>query len=741
MRFSQCAVVLVLTTLLSNNNSVDAFVRPQPPLSYVAYKTNLKYKILDPSKNEGRITTEAYDSSSSSTQMQAGSGIGFGAGDNLSNPNAGGPQKEYKSELVDRWEKEQASKGGGGGGFGSGASGVPGFGAPGSMPASGAGSSSSSPPPSGGFGSGAGGVPGFGAPGSMPASGSSSSSSSPGGFGSGAGGVPGFGAPGSMPPASGAGSSSSFSSPTAGTAPPFNPSSSGGGSGFGSTPGMSGGGMTSPPPMGGSSGAGFSSVPGGGSGFGSTPGMSGGGMSPPMGGGSTFTPPPPPPMSTNMPPPMSMGTTNMPPPMNTNMPPPQSMNNNDPNAQQQNQQQQNNAATPVYTQEPGSNGVDLDTTTTTADTLDIPVYNDFDDPAAMMMDDPYLDDIIVDDPRDDFDDRREGYEMELDERRGRRQQAAQQQDELDETRLLLEENRRLKEQLMRARREGVDDLPYEGRLVANTDAELLAYQREQEQSSPSYGIEMRRSRKRAQDVRREHDWDAKEALLEGNFALPGEKLIQGQTLLTWSFMSPAIQRVQCYLSTEGRPIDAQVELWDGPDNIPHKMSVYTESGYEHPFNAIIATPGGWNTLAVRNTGSMDFPLKGYCEAVDPREPTLGYIDPTDARTQGPQTVQGGALRSYTFDASVASIQILIKTQGRPIQCKIELIQGPNNNKQVIDLYTQNGRTYPFYAILETLGRGSVVRIINEAPVEFPITATAAPYKINFQNDDISPTIR
>lgn len=460
-------------------------------------------------------------------------------------------------------------------------------------------------------------------------------------------------------------------------------------------------------------------------------------------GGSSSMPPPmssssmPPPMNTFTPP--STGGSGFPPPQTSTMPPmnsmPPPMMPTDPNAAggQNNNNNNQQQAGPVYTQEPGTNGLDLDTNT--PELLDMPVYNEYDDadiPGGVV--DEY------DDPRDDFDDRRAGYEMELEERQALREEQDLLQAEEDETLSLMEENRRLKEQLMRAR-QGGDTLPYEGRLVARTDEELRNYQREQEQSSPHYGIEMRRARKRAQDIQRRHDWDAKNALLEGNFELPGEKLIQGQTLLTWSFMSPAIRRVQCYLSTEGRPIDAQVELWDGPDNIPHKMKVYTESGYEHPFNAIIQTPGGWNTLAVKNTGSMDFPLKATCEGVDPREPTLGYIDPTDARTQGPQTVQGGALRSYTFDASVSSIQLLIKTQGRPIQCKIELIQGPNNNKQVIDLYTQNGQTYPFYAILETLGRGSVIRIINEAPIEFPITATAAPYKISYRNDDVLPTIR
>eukprot|EP00546_Thalassionema_frauenfeldii_P003462 CAMPEP_0178938352 /NCGR_PEP_ID=MMETSP0786-20121207/26282_1 /TAXON_ID=186022 /ORGANISM="Thalassionema frauenfeldii, Strain CCMP 1798" /LENGTH=724 /DNA_ID=CAMNT_0020617059 /DNA_START=337 /DNA_END=2511 /DNA_ORIENTATION=+ len=724
MKFPPLAVELVLLLLSSTPSTTDAFVVTQRPN---VGATRLKYKIIDP--NAGG------SSSSSSSSMNAGSGIGFGAGDNLSaNNNNGGGEKEYKSELVARWEKEQAQKNGGGGGggtsgnqFGSGAGGVPGFGAP-SSPSGGGGGGNA-------FGSGASGVPGFGAP--SAASSSSSSSSSSNAFGSGAGGVPGFGAPGGTNPTISSGSSSSSSSswqsPTASTATSsFSP---------GSSSNSMGGGMS--PPMGSSSSSSSNSMGGG-----MSPPMGsssmGGGMSPPMGGGMS------PPMgSSSMGGGMSTGGGFTPPPSNTNMPPP--MGSSMPPLSNTGAATSTvNSNGPVYTQEPGTNGLDLDTST--PDTMDMPVYNDYDEGAD--VDDPYLDELVdvpddYVDPRDDFDDRRAGYEMELLEEEEARARAREEEEDVlrrrdDETLNLMEENRRLKEQLMRASRgrRGAESssLPYEGRLVARTDADLRQYQQEQEESSPHYGIELRR-RKRAQQIQRRQDYDAKLALLEGNFELPGERLIQGQTLLTWSFMSPAIRRVQCHLATEGRPIDAQVELWDGPDNVPHKMSIYSESGYEHPFNAIVQTPGGWNTLAVKNTGSMDFPLKANCEAVDPNEPTLGFIDPTDARTQGPQTVQGGALRSYTFDASVASVQILIKTQGRPIQCKIELIQGPNNNKQVMEVYTQNGQTYPFYAIVETLGRGSVIRIINEAPMEFPIIATAAPYKISFQNDNVLPTIR
>eukprot|EP00548_Thalassiothrix_antarctica_P017672 CAMPEP_0194194818 /NCGR_PEP_ID=MMETSP0154-20130528/75775_1 /TAXON_ID=1049557 /ORGANISM="Thalassiothrix antarctica, Strain L6-D1" /LENGTH=259 /DNA_ID=CAMNT_0038919281 /DNA_START=1 /DNA_END=780 /DNA_ORIENTATION=+ len=168
------------------------------------------------------------------------------------------------------------------------------------------------------------------------------------------------------------------------------------------------------------------------------------------------------------------------------------------------------------------------------------------------------------------------------------------------------------------------------------------------------------------------------------------------------------------------------------------MRIYVENGATRPFNAVMETPRGPNTVAVRNIGQLEFPMAAQIEAVSAAGP-LGDMERID---HGPMTIQGGALRTYPFDPNVDSVQILLKTDGRPLNSRIELLQGPNNNKQVIELYTEDGLDRPFYAIIETPGSGNVVRIVNTATVEFPLTCSVGAYRHSEKDsfDEMQPVI-
>jgi hypothetical protein len=179
-----------------------------------------------------------------------------------------------------------------------------------------------------------------------------------------------------------------------------------------------------------------------------------------------------------------------------------------------------------------------------------------------------------------------------------------------------------------------------------------------------------------------------------------------------------------------------VDLWQGPDNVPQKVAVYVEDGRERPFRCFVATPYGQNSISIRNTNTLEYPIQAVLEGGK-----VGMDDPETKEkmkrieTTRPKMCQGGAVITERFEPDVQSVQIFLSSEGRPLQCRIELLQGPNNVKQVMEVYSEEGSVRPFYCIVETPGYSNgVVRIVNSSTMEFPFSAICAPWDIEKPGD-------
>lgn len=204
--------------------------------------------------------------------------------------------------------------------------------------------------------------------------------------------------------------------------------------------------------------------------------------------------------------------------------------------------------------------------------------------------------------------------------------------------------------------------------------------------------------------------------------------VQGNTLKTWDIGETSTERVQLSIKSDGRPVHTNIELWHTPSYIPTKFSVYTEDGDVRPVHAILETPKHPKTVAVYNTGAMEFPF----DATVAKTGLGAAYDALSGVT--PEKVQGGRITSYTFGAEVDSVQVLLKTDERNMKAKIELTQGPNQVKQIIEVYASVGYKNPFYAVIQTPGTNNAIRVINQNTVEFPFDAWVLPYETGGSGD-------
>lgn len=198
--------------------------------------------------------------------------------------------------------------------------------------------------------------------------------------------------------------------------------------------------------------------------------------------------------------------------------------------------------------------------------------------------------------------------------------------------------------------------------------------------------------------------------------------IEGMSREHWEFPDPNQEIVQVGIDSNGRPIEALIELWIGPDWTPMKVKAYTEDGMMRPVQTLIGTRNKVAAIDINNTGPGDFPLNAAaCYA----KPSLTAQRQDLLTANQGRYIEGGAIHSVNFDASVDQIQVLLYTDTRQLNAQVELLNGPNNFKQKYEVFTNNGLLNSLYVVFNSPGAGNVIRVTNLAPLEFPCKAFIA----------------
>mmetsp|Transcript_15727 Transcript_15727/g.19173 ORF Transcript_15727/g.19173 Transcript_15727/m.19173 type:complete len:297 (+) Transcript_15727:101-991(+) len=202
-------------------------------------------------------------------------------------------------------------------------------------------------------------------------------------------------------------------------------------------------------------------------------------------------------------------------------------------------------------------------------------------------------------------------------------------------------------------------------------------------------------------------------------------------------------RCHYYLRTNGRPMNARIEMWQGPNRVTHTMDIYMQDGSQTPLRALLKWKKGPQVLRILNTGESEMPFDAGVEAVSPeRSQRLEAVTlkTWEANSDKKTILQGGyshatgggggAVRSFPIDNDAKSVQLLFWSGAlgkKSCKAIIEVLQGPNNVKQKYDL-SLSGSSQPYHLILTTPGSGVTVRIQNKNFVEFPYEVMVLPFE-------------
>ena len=262
---------------------------------------------------------------------------------------------------------------------------------------------------------------------------------------------------------------------------------------------------------------------------------------------------------------------------------------------------------------------------------------------------------------------------------------------------------------------------------------------------------------------------------------PDIRIEGGKTLKTFAMPSHA-ERVQYMLtSPNGRPVKAKVELWIGPNRCVHGEHTSSPSaslsgpsprtlplslahpdyhsfaltaalrrpaeliydcmnGLTYPLKSTLQFKKLSPVLKVSTDGTFEFPLETGVFVPSPEESKkvgaickdMFYSAPMKDRVQGGSTIdnKGGAIRSFNIDPTWEQTQIMVWSADvgkKSFKTNIEILQGPNNAKQHLNLRC-GGSTQPYHTVIDTPGSGWMIRCNSKKYLEDGLFEIAvAPY--------------
>jgi len=77
-------------------------------------------------------------------------------------------------------------------------------------------------------------------------------------------------------------------------------------------------------------------------------------------------------------------------------------------------------------------------------------------------------------------------------------------------------------------------------------------------------------------------------------------------------MSPIpayVEETQVLITTEGKQLNAMIELLNGPNNVKVKYEIFTNNGELNSLFVVFETPEDGNAIRVRNLATLEFPCK------------------------------------------------------------------------------------------------------------------------------------